>query len=56
MNNSETAERIVNDYSKEELVAYICSLYLDIKELDDRITDYGWAETARQQERSGGWM
>jgi len=36
--------------------AYVEQLEREIREKDKRLTDYGWADYARQQARSGGTM
>lgn len=58
--NEDHVREIIGDYSREMLEDSYVNLWFQFLKLKDKhsqyVTDEGWERTARQQERSGGWM
>lgn len=58
--NEDHVREIIGDYSREMLEDSYVNLWFQFLKLKDKHSQYvsnvSWERTARQQERSGGWM
>lgn len=58
--NEDHVREIIGDYSREMLEDSYVNLWFQFLKLKDKHSQYvsnvSWEHTARQQERSGGWM